>query len=145
MDNFFNNALKIKFREFNRDMSTIIIFVGLIVLVCTFFGFICGQYYALSRVKESNIEVNSLNKLALYVDFRDTSNYLKNKEYEYAKCFVDLQASNYFDDVERCLSKQECSMHIKKDIERRANEFFTNGKKPFTYYPVKNGKRECGT
>lgn len=120
------------------------ILAGFIVLASTYIGFICGQYYALGKVKQVNIEVNTLNKLALYVDFKDISRYMKNKDYDAAKCFVDLQASNYFDDINQCLLEQECLMPIKKDVERRAKEFFTKEKLSFTYYPVKNGKRECG-
>ena len=68
---------------------------------------------------------------------------IKNNKIKSAKCFADLQSSNYFDDTKLCLSDQACSNYIRQDVISRAPALISGKNLDFTYYPIKDGKREC--
>ena len=47
--------------------------------IFSYITFILGQYYAIEKLKQSNNEVNALNKFSLYENFKDISVYIKNQ------------------------------------------------------------------
>ena len=112
----------------------------LLVLFCgLFFGGKVSDAYIHQKFENVNAEIH----LAHYVLFRDFSKSLKSGQLDKPKCSADLGASSNFDTIKSCLKNEQCRILIADQVAAQAPEINENGSLPFTYLPVKEGRRYC--
>ena len=127
-------------RKFLKSKPVFIILLLLGLLV----AFLIGFYLAQNIFVKSYKEENTFNTFARYEMSKDIAKYLKSGNYKAAKCLADLEASDGFDYVKKCMSNKQCAIYILKDVQERTPEILDEETPlSFDYLQRKGDIRRC--
>lgn len=121
----------------SKPVFIILLLLGLLV------AFLIGFYLAQNIFVQSYKEENTFNTFARYEMSRDIAKSLKNGDYKSAKCLADLEASDGFDYVKKCMADKQCAVYISKDVQERTPEILDGTSPSFDYLQRKGDIRRC--
>jgi hypothetical protein len=88
----------------------------------------------------SNMEVG----LGRYIEYRDISSFIDNRNYLQAKCLADVGASDWYENLEACKGDSQCELRLDKyNAKHKAPELYNASLKKFKHYKINNNIRSC--
>ena len=102
-----------------------------------------GSYLGSKSIQQQYKKIEAFNTFAKYEISRDIASSLKKGDYKLAKCQADLEASDGFDYVKKCMDDKQCAIYISADAQKQTPEIIAKKFLNFDYLERKNNERHC--